>query len=93
MDRSSQALGRAYQQFCQELSNVLYEEDPALMGKSIGAPLDEYGAEAARLAAALKNAQSSGEIERVVVGVVRQVTPLLLQRIERAVTKFRWRTQ
>ncbi len=45
----TRALSRAYQDFNRRLMTILYEEDPAGVGSSVGAPEDEYAAEAAEL--------------------------------------------
>ena len=89
---SKKNLARAYQQLCDELSRVLYEEDPARMGKSIGAPRDEYDGEAARLATGLRNTTSRDQIEQLLQQVFHTTSTTLVERVERAMTKFRWRT-
>ena len=92
MNRSKGDLTRAYQQFCSELSRVLYEEDPARMGTSVGAPHDEYDGEAVRLAAALRDARSDEQVERVLIQAFHGAPARLVERVGRALTKFRWRT-
>lgn len=92
MNRSKKDLARAYEQLCDELRTVLYEEDPARMGKSIGAPRDEYDGEAVRLATALRNTRSRDQIEQLLRQIFHTTSTTLVERVERAMTKFRWRT-
>jgi hypothetical protein len=92
MTKSRKELALAYERLCDELSRVLYEEDPARIGKSIGAPRDEYNEEAARLATALRTVSSRDEIEQVLQQVFHTKSTALVERVERAMTKFHWRT-
>ena len=92
MTKSKRELVQAYRALCNELSGILYEEDPAGIGKSIGTPDDEYDSEAADLASALKDATSREQIERVVLQTFRATSPALVARVERAVTQFRMKT-
>lgn len=81
----------AYQELQSELSRVLYEEDPAGIGKTIGSPLDEYDGEAGRLAAALRPDASRHEIESVLEQLFHTRSTVLTERVKRAITKFRWK--
>lgn len=92
MSRTVKETARAYEQFCDELSNVLYDEDPAAIGKSISAPRDEYDGLAARLATALKNASSRDQVAAILEQFFQTRSMRLITRVERALTKFRWRT-
>jgi hypothetical protein len=86
-------LRRAYEQLCDDLSKTLYEEDPAAMGSSVSAPHDEYDEEAIRLAVALKNTGSRGEIAQQLIDVFSVAPDALVERVADAVAKFRMRCE
>jgi hypothetical protein len=92
MSERNEALGLAYKQLCEELSGALYDEDPAGMGRSAGAPRDEYDGEAARMAAALRGVRSLEEIASRLRSTFGECSPSLLERVERAFAKFRIRS-
>lgn len=87
------AMTQAYQQFCAELSAVLYEEDPGGFGRSVGAPLDEYASSAARLAVALKDAADGHDIAMRLHETVGTSTDQLIERVAAALSKFRNRCE
>lgn len=93
MKTRNEALTRAYEALCQELNIALYEEDPASMGSSVGAPRDEYAAEAARLAATIKSSGSPDEVESHLREMFAATSDALVQRVEQALAKFRMQSR
>jgi hypothetical protein len=89
----NESLSHAYTQLCEELSAALYEEDPASMGSSVGAPLDEYDGEAARLASALRESRSTEEITLHLRDMFGECSESLAERVRKALAKFRMRSE
>jgi hypothetical protein len=85
----NQALASAYKEFCAELSATLYDEDPAGMGSTSGAPRNEYDGVAQKIAASLRDIRSREEITPCLEKFFDAWTPSLVDRIERALAKFR----
>jgi hypothetical protein len=85
----NEAMARAYKQLLNELSAILYEEDPASMGSTVGAPLDEYDGPAARLAAALHEVRARDEIASRLREMFGDCSESLAERVDRALAKFR----
>jgi hypothetical protein len=88
----NEALALAYKQLWRELSSALYDEDPIGMGSKAGAPLDEYNGPAARLASALSDVRSREEIASYLQSRFGECSSTLLERVERALAKFRMRS-
>lgn len=82
-------LTSAYREFKEALSRALYEEDPAGMGASVGAPLDEYDAEAARLAVALRNCVSRKDVAEALTTMFGSAPVPLIERVFAAMLRFR----
>src|SRR5438132_6100459 len=93
MNSRNEALTSAYVQLCDELSATLYDEDPSGMGSTAGAPRDEYDGEAARIAAALRNSRSRDEIASHLEKSYGNCSPALIDRVERAIAKFRMKSE
>lgn len=91
--RRNDALVAAYERFHRELSNVLYECDPASMGSSIAAPRDEYDMEAARLAAALNSVKDEREICALLLKSFGVCNQPLLEGVEKALRRFKLDTE
>lgn len=93
MNARNEALARAYKQLCEELSAALYDEDPASMGSTVGAPHDEYNEEAARLASALRNSRSRDDITLHLREIFGDCSESLAERVDKALAKFRIRSE
>jgi hypothetical protein len=89
----NEAMAHAYRQLCEELSAALYEEDPASMGSAVGAPHDEYDGEAARLASKLRDVRSRDEILSHLRELFGTCSEPLAERVDKALAKFRLRTE
>jgi hypothetical protein len=87
------ALSLAYEQFRAELSAILYHEDPVSIGDAIGAPQDEYDAEAARLAAAIRSMRTRTEVAEQLHHMFGTTTDILSDKVYRAVRKFQIRAE
>lgn len=83
----------AYKTLCAELSEALYEDDPARTGSSVGAAPDQYDREAARLSVDLRSVRTRAEVRWVVRRMFGSCSPALLDRVERALDKFRLATE
>jgi hypothetical protein len=92
MKARNKALALAYKLLCEELSGALYDEDPAGMGSTAGAPLDEYDGVAARIASALPNVRSREEIASHLQSTFWGCSPALLERVEKTLAKFRMKS-
>lgn len=75
-----------YLRFIDELSKLLYEEDPAIMGSKIAAPVDEYEPAAARIATQLRRTDARTALEMVFPGA--NITWSLVERIQNAARRF-----
>lgn len=89
MKATHETLTRAYEALCEELNTALYEEDPASMGSNVGAPRDEYAAEAARLAVNVRSSSSRADVERELLKMFGVAPSPLLERVEKALAKFK----
>jgi len=63
-DERDRQLSDAYHQLQTEITTALYNADPEGMGRSVGAPEDEYSGAAATLCSRLKGAISRGDVRR-----------------------------
>lgn len=77
----NQELRFAYAKALDKLMQILYEEDPSAMGRSIGAPLDEYSSEAQILMVALRNVSSRDDAVDVLKESFPNVTETLVDRV------------
>lgn len=93
MTARNQALTPAYKELCKELSASLYNEDPAGMGTTVGAPGDEYDGEAARIAAALRNIRSREEIGAYLKQTYGKCSGALIDQVEGALIRFRTKSE
>jgi hypothetical protein len=89
MSARNEALASAYKVLCEELSATLYDEDPAGMGSTVGAPRDEYDGQAARIAAALRSTRSRKDVASYLEKSFSKCSPALIERVERSLAKFR----
>jgi hypothetical protein len=74
-----------------ELSKILYDEDPEMIGSSIGAPLDEYDKESFQLAASLKSISSQEDVDKRVRELFATASDAFIERVKRALDKFNLR--
>lgn len=93
MSARNEALALAYKQLCEELSAALYDEDPASMGSTVGAPRDEYDGEAARLASLLRDSRSRDEVTLHLHKMFGDHSESLVERVDKALAKFRIRSE
>ncbi len=70
--------------FARLVSRLLYLVDPADMGRTVSAPLDEYDSEANRLASAVRGAESAGAVMRVVEAEYPGAAPVLADSVAAA---------
>jgi hypothetical protein len=87
------ALTAAYVEAREWLMRILYEEDPGIMGITIGAPPDEYGSEAEILLADLKAAKTRSDIRAVLEAHFPNVSEDLVDRVRECWQTFRRKTQ
>src|SRR6266571_1349841 len=93
MSALNEALSLAYKQLCEELSGALYDEDPASMGSTVGAPRNEYDGEAARLASALRDTRTRNEVALHLYKMFGDCSESLVERVDKALAKFRMRSE
>jgi hypothetical protein len=93
MSASNEALKSAYKELSEELSAILYDEDPAGMGSTVGAPRDEYDGLAARIAVALRGVRSREKVTSYLEESLGKCSTDLVERIDKALAKFRLKTQ
>lgn len=91
MKSREETLRSAYIEFCRELSKLLYEEDPAMMGRTVGAPPDEYDSEAARLASSLRDAQTRDQVSLRLQEMFGPISDAVVTRVDDALAVFRRR--
>lgn len=77
----------AYSALCSELAVALREEDPSRARRE--ATADRYDTEAARLAIQLRGVGTRAEVRWVIRRMFGSCSPTLLDRIERALERFR----
>lgn len=63
-------LSLAYTRLLKRLSDILYDEDPVGLGRTIAAPRDEYEPIAARLVVRLVRARNREQVERAVLDLL-----------------------
>jgi hypothetical protein len=88
MSAQKDAMLAAYKQFHKELSEALYDEDPGGMGSSVGAPMDEYDGEAAKLAASLRDSSQLSDVATHLRQSFGCAPTALVQRVSKALTMF-----
>ena len=81
-------LSEAYETLHLALQAILYDEDPAGFGRSVGAPENEYAAEASHLIALLRGHTRVEDVGRVLFDVFKQNTPSLTARVYEAWRQF-----
>jgi hypothetical protein len=80
----------AWHDLHRELSAILYEEDPALVGSKMGSPPDEYDGEAVDLIARLS---ADGDVDRAVTSLFGSVDQRLRDRVQVAWKKYEGRAE
>ena len=85
----TKTLRMAYRALIEDLSRALYEEDPAGMGASAGAPLDEYDDAAARVAVALRNCESRTDVAAALTAMFGSAPDPLVDRVLAAQMRFK----
>jgi hypothetical protein len=88
MSQREAAMASAYKSFCRELSTHLYDEDPAGIGSSIGAPADEYDSLATRLAVSLRNATAEAEIRSCIEELLGSSSERLVDLVAKSIEAF-----
>ncbi|HEY3787048.1 MAG TPA: hypothetical protein VGL55_17390 [Steroidobacteraceae bacterium] len=83
----------AYAALCAELGGALREEDPSRTHGGTDSPADRYDSEAARLAVDLRTVATRAEVRFVIRRTFGSCSPTLLDRIERALERFRLATE
>ena len=64
-DQRERQLSDAYGQLHREITTALYNANPESMGRSVGAPEDEYSGVATMLCSRLRGATSRDDVRRV----------------------------
>ncbi len=82
-------LASACRELKESLGKALYEEDPAVTGSSVGAPLDEYDAESARLAVTLRNCETKKDVAEALNAMFDGAPDPLVERALAALVRFR----